>query len=146
MAATTAGAIKAYLEGRGYGIPWYRDGAPVAAGRAADPPYGTVQEGIAYAPERHGDTGDLDAHQGEDERVQVDLWQPARARATAGKASNAESYTLPGRVRRDLHGAVLPPLADGRRIYGLRVVSGQRWPISENVVRHTYTVAVRRDA
>jgi hypothetical protein len=150
MAATVSGAIKAKLEGLGLGVPVYRDGAPVAHGKPAEPPYVTVQEGIGYAPERHGDFGSTGAHQGEQEQVQVDVWQYARVpAATVGQAANAESYTLPGAIRRALHGAKLGSIGSGadlRRIYGVSVVSGQRWPISDNIVRHTFTVTVRRDA
>lgn len=142
MSASLGGAIKAHLEAQRLGIPWFRDGAPT------DQPlgFGTIQEGIALAPDRHGDHGDPNAHQGDTELVQLDLWLPARKPDGPGRTRNAEDYDLPGQVRRavtTLRGSYGTP---ARRIYGATVVSGQRWPISDNTVRHTLTINVRRDA
>lgn len=148
MAATIAGAIKAHLESQGWGVAVYRDGAPVVNGREVPAPYITVQEGIGYAPERHGDQGDPHRHGGTTEQVQVDLYLPARAATgQAGRAANAERYDLPTLLDRALDGP-LPaygPTGAVRRVYGMSVVSGQRWPISDNIVRHTRTVSIRRD-
>lgn len=148
MAATISGALKAHLEAQGWGVPWYRDGAPVVNGRPVAAPYGVVQEGIGYAPEPHGDRGDPNRHGGTTEQVQVDLYLPARSPGgTAGRAVNAERYDLPTLLDRALDGP-LPaygPAGASRRVYGMSVVAGQRWPISDNIVRHTRTVSIRRD-
>lgn len=144
MSGSLAGAVKAHLETLGLGVPVFRDGAP--AGQ--DAPYITVQEGIGLRPELHGDYGDPDAHQGDLEQVQIDVWQPARQLASPGRTSNAEDYDMPGHVRRSLTGTLGGRSfgSPARRIYGSRVVAGQRLPISDNIVRHTYTVEIRRDA
>jgi hypothetical protein len=145
VSASLAGAIKAHLEARKMGLPWFRDGAP----KNQPLPFGTIQEGIALAPERHGDHADPGGHQGDTELVQLDIYQPARKAdgAAPGRTVNAEDYDLPGLVRRVI--TLLGGTAFGtppRRIYGATVVSGQRWPISDNTVRHTLTINVRRDA
>lgn len=144
MAATVAGALKAHLEGLALGVPVFRDGAP-----AEQPmPFLVVQDGIGYAAELHGDTADPDAHQGDTELVQVDLYQEARTAdpAHAGRTLPGESRDLHLRVRRGLTTLArtsygTPPV----RIYGVTRVAGRRWPISDNVVRHTYTASIRRD-
>lgn len=147
MAATLAGLFKAHLESLGLGVPWYRDGAPADV-TAQGGTYGVVQDGIGMAPDRHGDHGDPDGHQGETELVQIDLYQPARVPdpARPGATLPGESRDLALRVRR-----ALPLLAGSYgtppvRVYGVTVQGGQRWPISDNVVRHTWTCATRRDA
>jgi hypothetical protein len=137
MSATTAGALKAFLEGAGLGVPVYRDGAPTGS----RPPYIAITEGIGYAPRLDGDTADPAAVRTVTEAVQVDLVQPGRVPAGAG-AAVSESYTLPGQLARALHTARLP--AAPTRVYGVRVSAGRRWPPAGNVVRHTYDVIVER--
>ena len=139
MSASTAGAVKAHIETLGLGVPVFRDGA----GDTTTPPYVTVQEGIGYETEAHGDTGDPDADMGVGELVQVDLYLPARVRTSTGRAANAESYTAPDRLHRGLHGAALPSIG-GARVYGCLVESRLRWPIADNVARHTLTIRVKR--
>lgn len=149
MAATLAGLIKAHLEAQGLGVTVFRDGAP------ADTPHPlvVVTDGIAMAPEHHGDHGNPTAHQGEAEQAQVDLYQLARLPdpAHAGATLPGESRTLALAIRR-----VLPQLgrtaATGSygtppiRVYGAVVAAGRRWPVADNIVRNTWTVTVRRDA
>ena len=139
MSASTAGAVKAHIESLGLRMPVFRDGA----GDRTDPPYVTVQEGIGYDTEAHGDTGDPDADMGVAELVQVDVYLPARRRTATGLTANAESYTVPDRVHRGLHGATIGPVG-GARVYGCLVQSRLRWPIADNVARHTFTVRVKR--
>jgi len=147
MAATLAGLFKAHLEALGLGVSWYRDGAPAGVADSGVV-FGVVQDGISMVPERHGDHGDPLGHQGDIELVQLDLYQPARVAdpVRAGQTLPGESRTLHLAVRRALtllagksYGT--PPV----RVYGVTVQGGRRWPISDNVVRHTWTVAARRD-
>lgn len=144
MSATISGALKAHLERQGWGVPWFRDGAPPET----KAPFGTIQEGIAVADDRHGDFADPQADGGETEQVQVDLYQPARklSGGRAGTAPSAENYQLIRQLRAILHGwrgsYGTPPMT----VYGARVVSWVRWPIADNLVRHTVTVEVRRSA
>lgn len=149
MSATTAGAMKAYLEAQGRGVPWFRDGAPRDADGAllTTYPFGVVQEGIGYDAEQHGDTDDLDAHDGTRELVQLDLYQLARGPVGAnGRAPVVERYDLPPLIERDLrHAARGLQTHAPFRVYGATLQGGQRWPISGNVVRHTWTLLLRRD-
>lgn len=145
-AATMGGAVKHYLEGLGLGVPVYRDGAPKDrdGNVAVVAPFIVVQEGIGYAPERHGDESDPDAHLATSEAVQVDVWQNARGAPVAGRAPVLEDYTLPERVEAALrNGRALAPHAPWT-VYGT-TVSGVRFPIADNLIRHAYTVTVRRD-
>jgi hypothetical protein len=146
VSGSLAGAVKAHIESLGLGLTVFRDGAPASQGS----PYVTIQEGIGTAPELHGDFGDSGAHQGEREMIQIDLYQQARktSGAAPGRTLNVEDYDLPGKLRRALTGT-LGGRSYGtptRRIYGSRVASGQRFPIADNIVRHTFTVEIRRDA
>lgn len=145
-AATMGGAVKHYLEGLGLGVSVYRDGAPKDrdGNVTAAPPFIVVQEGIGYVADRHGDESDPAAHLGTTEAVQVDVWQYARGVPVAGRAPVLEDYTLPERVEAALrNGRALAPHAPWR-VYGT-TVSGVRFPIADNLIRHAYTVTVRRD-
>ena len=148
MAATAAGAIKAYVEGLGLGLSVYRDGAPKDAegNIAAAYPHAVVQDGIATTPQAHGDYDDPTGHQATTELVQVDLYQLARRLdpATQGRTVVAERYDLPDALAAALTGTGIQQHAPWR-VYGTRVQSGQRWPVEDNVVRHTWTVAIERD-
>lgn len=143
MSATIAGALKAHLESQGWRVPWFRDGA--MPGQRA--PFGTIQEGIGYADDQHGDLADPAAHVGETELVQVDLYLPARkpGQGRAGHAANAEDYQLPRLLRRALRGWDGVYGSPPQRVYGTRITGGQRWPIEDNVVRFTLTISCRRD-
>lgn len=140
MAATTAGAIKAYLESLGSGVPFFRDGPrPEQA-----PPYGVVQEAmpITWNATANGDFGDPAAPIYVTEVVTVDLIQRARTKATAVTARNAERYGLAESVARALHGCRLP--AHPAPVTAVRVQDIDRIPISDNRVRHSITVRVER--
>lgn len=147
MAATTAGAVKAYVESLGLSIAAYRDGAPTNDdGTVAAPyPHLVIQEGIGYSPDRSGDFGDQAAVRTVTELVQCDLYQLARTltAATPGSA-NAENYTLHGALVKRLHGARLGAIGL-QHVDGCRVVGGRRWPIADNVVRHTIDLEIRRE-
>lgn len=141
MAATTAGAIKAYVETLNLGLTVYRDGSvPV------DPPYPhlVVQEGLAYDVEQSGDYGDPDADQWVTELVQCDLFQLARRPTTTGRTENVEDYTLADTLRSRLRGARIGPVGV-QRVAGVTPFGGRRWPIADNVVRHTIDLRVRRE-
>lgn len=126
MAATSSGAVKAFLEAQGLGVAVYRDVAPASAVL----PYVTVQEGISLVPEDHGDHG---ADAAVTELVQVDLWQ----------AQGAETYTLPDAVVGALHGAVLTQ--HPKHVYGCVVRSAVRLiEPKTNDVHLAITTALRR--
>lgn len=153
MSASVAGAIKARLEGLGWHMAVYRDGAPREATgelhRSVSYPFCVVQEGISYSDADHGDQGDPAAHVGVREQIQLDLYQRARALdpATAGQTSNAEDYGRGDAIAAALRGwRPTAALAGGVRIYGVTIDAGHRWPISDNVVRTTWTLSVHRDA
>ena len=144
MSATTAGAIKAWVEAGGLGVAAYRDGAPTDDSGAITAPYPhvVIQEGLDYGVDAGGDTGDQAAERTITELVQVDLFQYART-LVAGGSQNAESYTLHGALVARLHGARIPAVG-AQAVYGVLVRGGRRWPISDNVVRHTIDLAVKR--
>jgi hypothetical protein len=146
--ASTATAVKLYVESLGLSLVAYRDGAPTndAGQVTAAYPHVVVQEGIAYDHQLHGDYGDPNAAEAVTELVQVDLYQLAR-KLVGASSQDVESYTLPDALRRALHGAKLGELGSGstsRRVYGVTLRDGRRWPIADNVVRHTFTIAVER--
>lgn len=150
MSATTAGAIKAWLERPGRlvtGVSWYRDRAP----KDAALPYGVIQEGISYTPVPMGDTMDQAAERITVELAQVTLFQPWRG--LDGKP--AERYDVPDLVWRDLDGALLP--AHPKKVSGCKVRSRVRLPRIDargdsaaedadgaNVVQDTFTIAITR--
>lgn len=135
MAATTAGALKTFLEAQGLNVSVFRD-------RPADQalPYISVQEAIVVTPNPDGDFGDTSASQTVTEQAQVDVWQQWRHPTTRAVT---ESYTLPDTVARKLHGAVLtaaPTLVNGCRVLStVRLVEAD-----ENVVHHAVTVELSR--
>lgn len=144
MSATTAGALKAYLEAQGLGVPAFRDEAP--EGQAL--PYVTVDEAVALIPDASGDTSDPDADRTLRETVTVHLWQQWRKRdKTAG-----ESYTLPRTLLAALERAgqqltAPPESAPPTRVYGTEVLAVARLvERSNNVVHHAYTVRISRAA
>lgn len=139
MAATTAGAIKAWLESQSLGLSVHRDQAP--AGQAL--PYATVREAISLTVDDAGDYGDQTADRYVTELVQVDLWQTWRN--TDGTGGIVESYTLPTGVVKALQGAQL--LAAPTRVYGVSVDSMVRLlEPDRNLVHHAITVRIRREA
>lgn len=134
MAATTAGALKAFLETQGLGVTVFRDRAREDQAY----PYLTVAEGIAVTPE---DT--FNAYDDDDGHVvevaQVDVWQTWRN----DDRTVAESYTLADAVALALHGAVLT--ASPHFVGAVSVSSVTRLlEVEENVVHHAVTVEVRR--
>jgi hypothetical protein len=140
MAATTAGAFRAYLAPLLSDVPVFRDGP--ADGQAL--PYVVVQEGTNYIPHptANGDQGDPAADIVVQELVQVDVIQQARTQA-GGLAPSAEDYTLAERVM----WLCSQPLVAGpgtSRINGVKFMTAHREPIDDNAVRHVISVLVTR--
>lgn len=138
MAATTGGALKAYLEGLGLGVPWFRDRPPVGQAH----PFGTITEEVSLVVDRRADAGA--------ELVQVDLWQNARWPAgtirngvdVSGKV--AEDSALVRRLQAGLRAAPLdaaPTLTYQATLEG----SVRLTEPDNNVVHHALTVRVHRE-
>ncbi|OKJ06823.1 hypothetical protein [Kitasatospora sp. CB01950] len=140
MAATTAGAFRAWLGPQVAPVPVVRDGA--SPGQPL--PYIAVQEGTNYLnhPTANGDYGDPDRDLVIQEMVQVDVVQQARTQ-DAGGAPNAEDYTLVPRVIRLCSGPFQAGPA-GSVVNGVQFISARREPIVDNVVRTSITVLVTR--
>lgn len=140
MAATTSGAIKARLESLAFGVPVFRDGP--REGQAE--PYIVVQEGMPAGIDTtaNGDFGDPDAEINIIETVTVDLVQRARAKTGAATAKNTERYGLAEAIAHALHGCTLP--AHPAKVTAVRVTGIDRIPISDNRVRHSIDVQIRR--
>lgn len=147
MSATTAGAVKARIESLGLSVTGYRDGAPTndADEITAPYPHFVVHDGIAIDLDRHGDTADPAAHDGVTELVQVDVYQHARRLIGGSQSTNVESYTLAEAIMLGLSKATSMTIR-GNRVYGVLATRARRWPIKDNVVRHTIDVTIRRDA
>lgn len=139
MAATTEGALKAFLEGLGSGVPAFRDGP--REGQA--PPFWVIeQQDIAVNAVAAGDFGDPDAELSVVETLTVDLIELARLRAGARVAKNAQRYGLAEVTARALHGCRLP--AAPGPITAVRFRGLDRFPIADNRVRSSITVEVHR--
>lgn len=137
MAASTAGALKAYIEAGGLALAAYRDAAP----KDAAYPHVLIHEAIALVPSlanaRYDRAGTAPAGL---ETVQVSLWQ--RWRDASG--AMAESYGLADDLASLLDGA---GLADApTHVWGVRLVSSVRLlDTAKNLVQHAITVEVVRD-
>ena len=145
MAASTSGALKAYLESPAValGVPVYRDQAPAGQKK----PYITVSEAIALSPDplEDGAVGTLR------EEVQIDLWMPWKDLPGQPETKFAdgrllESYSLPGALLRALDGARLATAPT--TVYGVLVVkAGPRLLAQEeNVVHYAVQADVWRVA
>ncbi|GCD46116.1 hypothetical protein [Streptomyces paromomycinus] len=140
MSATTGGAIKAYLESLGSGVPVFRDGP--RDGQAE--PYIVVQEAVSVGLDgrANGDFGDPSAEINVTEVATVDLVQRARTKTGARTAKNAERYGLAESLAHALHGCRLP--AHPAPVHAVRVRDMDRFPISDNRIRVSITVEIRR--
>ena len=104
MAASTTGALKAFIEAQGLGISVYRDQAPSGTAR----PYITVTEAIAITPDLLEDASAGSAV----EEVSIDIWMDWK-NVTSGVVNGVapggllESYTLVSAVMQSLIGARL---------------------------------------
>jgi hypothetical protein len=139
MAATTAGALKALIEGAGLSLSAYRDEAK----DTATLPFVAIIEQIALVPDGvdpqvEGSPTDPIAGR---ETVQVSLWQQWRDPTTN---AITESYTLPTSLQRVLKGARLA--TSPTRTWGVVFLSSRRILEREtNRVQHAMTVEVVRD-
>lgn len=140
MAATTAGAIKAYLESLSFGVPVFRDGPRPGQGL----PYIVVTEAVSTGPDGsgNGDYGDPAAMIQITEVATVDLVQQARIQTGAGTTRSAERYGLAEALAHALNHTTLP--AHPARVTSVRVQGMQRFEITDNQVRHSIAVAIRR--
>lgn len=142
MSMTSAGALKALIESGGLKVAAYRDAMP----QTADMPVVTIDENVATSQERHGDNADPDGHHGESELLNVHLWELWRTQ----EGKPAERYELIRDLKRLLRTA--RPFSYGRddapvRVYGLRIDGHARIvEEDENVVHHTISLTMRRDA
>ncbi|PVE04666.1 hypothetical protein [Streptomyces scopuliridis] len=139
MAATTSGAVKAYLEGLAFGVPVFRDGP--RPGQAE--PYIVVTEAVSTGLDGpgNGDFGAPDAEINIIETVTVDLIQRARIKI-GGITRNAERYGLAEAIAHALHGCRLT--AHTAPVHAVRVQDIDRFPISDNRTRSSITVIIRR--
>ncbi|NUS76709.1 MAG: hypothetical protein HOV70_10980 [Streptomyces sp.] len=139
MAATTSGAIKARLEGLQFGVPVFRDGP--REGQA--PPFIVVTEALGISMDTgNGDFGDPNAELAIVEKAAVDLIETARTKHTAGTARAVERYGLAEAIAHALHGHALP--AHPAKITAVRVTDIDRFPIADNRVRASITLAIHR--
>ncbi|OKI04928.1 hypothetical protein A6A06_09540 [Streptomyces sp. CB02923] len=140
MAATTSGALKAYVESLGSGVPVFRDGP--RPGQAE--PYIVVQEAVSVGLDSraNGDFGDPAAEINITEVATVDLIERARTKTGARTAKNAERYGLAESLAHALHGCRLP--AHPAPVHGVRVTGFDRFPISDNRIRTSIPVEIRR--
>lgn len=120
MAATTAGALKTWIEAGGLGVAAYRERAP----ENATYPHVVVHEALSIIPDADGDLGDTGATHTVAETVQVSLWQQ--------RAS--ESYTLRDALIRRLDGARLT--AAPTLVYAVTVNAAARVPDDDPALLH----------
>lgn len=140
MAATTSGAVKAYLEGLAFGVPVFRDGP--RDGQA--PPFIVVTEAspVGLDAAGNGDYGDPDTPLMVNETVTVDLVQNARLKVGGAQTRSVERYGLAEAVAHALNACTLP--AHPAPVTAVRVTGMDRYPIADNRIRHSIQLAVHR--
>lgn len=141
MSASTAGALKAVIEGAGLGISAYRDKAPARVAR----PYVTIDESISLTPDPTSAPFD---HSADPpwfrEQVQVNVWQDWR-RQTGASFTLLESPGLPASVAKAIHGVAMT--GTPTKVYGVFVKNVLRIvEVDNNIVHHVILVEVARDA
>ena len=135
MSATTAGGLKALIEGLGLSLAAYRDEAPAGTLR----PYVTITEELVWV----ADTIEDGAAATGVETCQVDLWQDWHDQA-AGKI--AENYTLAPALKRGIDGARMVVIGTTLPYTALVRHSLRQLEPTENLVHHSLTVEVWRPA
>lgn len=143
MAASTFGALKAYLEAQGLGIAVYKDAPPTgvkdATSNLLKAPYCVVTPDLGMVRDKHGDAATTGT-----ELVQLDLWQ--NWHDPADKVS--ESATLPDAITVALEGTRLMQTGTGvppKAVYSVRQLGRIRQLNRDaNLVRHIYTLGVHR--
>lgn len=140
MAATTAGAIKAYLESLGFGVPVFRDGPRPGQGL----PYIVVTEAVSTGLDSsgNGDYGDPNATVQIVEVATVNLVQQARVKAPGGGTRSAERYGLAEAIAHALNCTRLP--AHPAPVTAVRVRDIDRMEITDNRVQHSIHIAIHR--
>lgn len=140
MAASTSGAIKAYLESLSFGVPVFRDGPR----ERQAPPFIVVTEAspVSLDTSGNGDYGDPDTPLMVNEVATVDLVQNARIKSAAGTTKNVERYGLAEAVAHALNTCTLP--AHPAPVTAVRVTGIDRFPIADNRIRHSIQLAVHR--
>jgi hypothetical protein len=140
MAATTAGALKARLESLGTSVPFFRDGPRPGQ----EPPFGVITEALSIGLDTNGngDYGDPTAEINIVETCTVDIIQTARTKATTVTAKVTERYGLVELFAHALHGHPLP--AHPAKVTAVRVQDIDRFPIEDNRIRSSITVAIHR--
>lgn len=140
MAATTEGALKAFLEGLGSGVPFFREGPRPGQ----TPPFGVIErQDIALNAIANGDVGDPDAGITVIETLTVDLVQNARVKTSSATARNAERYGLAEVLAVALHGCTLPEAPTP--ITAVRVADIDRFAVEGNRIRESITIRVHRE-
>jgi hypothetical protein len=154
MAATVAGALKAWLETQGLSTPVFRRHAPQRdpndpSGQSPYPlPYITITEGITAVIETHEDGGVANGGAtAVSEELQVDLWMYENDPA-ASDSGRTENYSLTYALARALDGAPLGTFGTPAvRIYGCVLKDGPRElgdNADPNLIRKMYSVEIRR--
>lgn len=134
MSATTAGALKAWLESQGLGVPWFRDRAP-----ANQPlPYGTIDEGIAITEDAAFNSFD-DPEGHVVEVATVHLWEQWRDPATGALT---ESPTLADAVFLALKGK--RPTTAPTWVGGMTADRRRIPEEANNAVHNAFNVTIRR--
>jgi hypothetical protein len=106
MAASTGGAIKAFLENQGLGIAVYRDQAP----QKQPGSYVVVQESLAFIPDMEDGAVSTGV-----ETVQIDLYQRYKSSPTDAPPNHVvETGELPRALIRALHGSRLMTSGTGQ--------------------------------
>lgn len=136
MAASTAGALKAYIESLGLALSAFRGKKPT--GQDLDR-WVEITEDVSTVPDGAFNAfDDPDGHVSE--LTGVDLYQRQKNPVTG---ANTESYTLPDVLTKALNGAGLPGARTN--VSGITVVGRTRVPDPDtNIVHHAFTVQVRR--
>ena len=131
-----------HVEAQGFGVSVYRDQAPPEKTL----PYVTVMEDIAMVPDPTSAPFD---HSADPpwfrETAQVDVWQQWQQKSGTARTL-VEDTTLARKVALSLHGATLG-LIGSSRVWGVQVTNMLRLlDKDENVVHHSITLEIHRDA
>lgn len=134
MSATTAGALKAFLETQSLGVSIHRDRPPASTAE----PFITISEAISVTPEpAFNQHDDPDGHVSE--LAQVDIWQKWRTDTN----TIGENYTLVDAVCLALRGVRLSTAPT--HVSGISVLNRVRLVEQDtNIVHDAITVRVRR--
>lgn len=153
MAATVAGALKAWLESQNLGVPVFRRHAPPRDPNNLSAPYPlpyiTIAEGIAAVIQGHEDGGRAAGGISPvAEELQVDLWMYEEDPTSSG-SGKLENYSLTYALAAALDGAPLGTFGTpAKRIYGCVLKDGPREladAADPNLIRKLYAVEIHRE-